>query len=130
MVGKGEDGDAVAGAEFGEGGTGAGGDALDAGLHAAADVEEEDEVEGHFFSGEVADRLGLAVVGEEEVLGIEGGGVAGLAGDVDIDADEADAPAEDRRGLLGGEGDRREQPKGRQGHGHTISIAVGGVGIL
>lgn len=130
MVGKGEDGDAVLGAEFSEGGARAGGDALDAGLHAAADVEEKDEVEGDFIAGEVADGLGLAVVGEEEVLGVEGCGVAGLAGDVDIDADEADAPAEDRWGLLGGEGDCREQPEGRQGHGHTISIAVGGVGIL
>jgi hypothetical protein len=130
LVGEGEDGDAVVRAEFGEGGTGAGSDALDAWLHTAADVKEEDEIEGDIVAGEVADRLGLAVVGEEEVLGGEGCGSAGLAGDVDIDADEADAPAEDGWGLLSGEGDRREQPEGRQGLGHTTSIAVGGVGIL
>lgn len=130
LVGEGEDGDAVVWAEFGEGGAGAGCDALDAWLHTAADVEEEDEVEGHFFPGEVADGLRLAVVGQEEVLGVKWCGVAGLAGDVDIDADEADAPAEDGWGLLSGEGDRREQPEGRQGLGHTTSIAVEGVGIL
>jgi hypothetical protein len=130
FAGEGEDSDAITGAKFGEGGAGAGGDALDAGLHAAADIKEENEVEGDLIAGEVADGLWLAVVVEEEVLGIKGGGVAGLAGDVDVDADEADAPAEDGWRLLGGEGDRREQPEGWQGLGHTISIAVGGVGIL
>ena len=118
LVGEGEDGDAVAGEELGEGGAGAGGAGGGAGLHAAADVPEAEEVEGDFIAGEVADGLGLTVVGDEEVFGAEGFGVAGLSGDVDIDADEADAAAEQRLRVLGGEDGRREKAEKRQGPGH------------
>src|ERR1043166_7622379 len=81
-----------------------GGDALDVRLHAAADVEQEEDVDGHVFTLEIADLLRLAVLAENEILGAEAaGGAVVLVDHLRIDAGERDIAAE----LIGGAFRRR-----------------------
>ena len=112
-------GDAVVLTEESDGVLGGVGDALDVGAHGGADIEQEDDVEGHLFGGEVADFTDLAVVAEDEVLAIEcGDGAVVAVHCLDIDAHERDVALEDDiglHGLLGGGEDGGGQEHGQGG---------------
>ncbi len=91
------DGDAVAGFELGESELSGVGDFFHVREHAAADVEQEHDVQGSFVAGEMDDGLGLIVVEDAEVGGGEAVEDAGAVDDLGIDADKRDVGAERRR---------------------------------
>ena len=46
---------------------------LDMRLHAAADVEQQEDIYGHAFAGKVSDGLGLAIHPEHEIIRLQTG---------------------------------------------------------
>ncbi len=99
------DSDAVLISEHAEGIVRGVGDALHVGAHAAADVEEEEDVERHVFAGEIADFDDFSLLFENEIFRVEtGDGVVVAIEDLDVDADQGYVAVEGNGGVVGAQG--------------------------
>ena len=95
------DGDAIVRSENIEGLLRSGGDALDVRLHAAADIEEKQDIDGHILAGKVADGEHASIKTQNEIFSDEAGdGASAAIDDLSVDAGEGNIAFEDS-GVIG-----------------------------